>query len=74
MLTPFGVLHPSAPSSKYGTNATVKVRSWPWRSGTSHSNFLRCFLFARERTFKRGSTSRGEDTLLDAHALRGTAP
>ena len=37
------------PSSEYGTSKTVEARLWPWLSGKSHQNMLRCSLFTRQR-------------------------
>ena len=37
---------PSPPlPSEYGTHKTVNARFWPWLSGKSPSNLLRCSLF-----------------------------
>ena len=37
-------------SSEYGTFKTVKARFWPWFSGKSRLNLVRCSLLARKRT------------------------
>ena len=36
-------------SSECGTSKTAKARFWPWISGKSPLNVLRCCLFARKR-------------------------
>ena len=36
-------------TSECGTSETVTARSWPWRSGKSPENVLRCSLFSRKR-------------------------
>ena len=45
-------------SSEYGTNKAIRVIFWPWLSGASCLNLLRCSLFARKTLRSLGPCSR----------------